>query len=212
MSWRTTLVLLAASAAVALSGCRGEPTPEAPVVPIRNMYTQPRYEVQARSDFFPDHRTMRPPVPDTVAQESDPSLPVVTGRTEDDSAWLLTVPQKVVQGFGGWKATLERGQDRFNIYCAPCHGNSGDGLGLVARRAAALGAGAILPPTFHQDRIRHMPDGQIFATITHGIRNMPAYGFNIPVHDRWAIVSYVRALQLSQASREATPVSPENKP
>ena len=77
---------------------------------------------------------------------------------------------------------------------------------MVSRRAAALGAAGLVAPSFHDDRLRHIPDGQLYATITNGLRNMPAYGFNIPSDDRWAIVLYVRALQLSQAPAAA----PEN--
>ena len=76
---------------------------------------------------------------------------------------------------------------------------AGDGKGMVSRRAAALGASGLVAPSFHDDRLRHIPDGQLFATITNGVRNMPSYAHNIPVDDRWAIVQYVRALQLSQA-------------
>ena len=101
---------------------------------------------------------------------------------------------------------LSRGKNRYDIYCAPCHSVSGDGKGMVSRRAAALGASGLVAPTFHDDRLRHIPDGQLFATITNGVRNMPAYAHNLPVDDRWAIVEYVRALQLSQAPAAA----PEN--
>ena len=90
-------------------------------------------------------------------------------------------------------ALEKRGQDRYGIYCTPCHDKTGSGDGMVVRH------GLVKPPTYHQDRLRHAPDGQIFATISNGIRNMPAYGPQIPVRDRWAVVSYVRALQISQA-------------
>jgi mono/diheme cytochrome c family protein len=94
---------------------------------------------------------------------------------------------------------LLRGQERFNIYCSPCHGLTGAGDGLVSRRADALQEGTWVPPlTFHGDQVRGRPVGHLFNTITHGIRNMPAYGAQIPAEDRWAIVAYVRALQRSQ--------------
>jgi len=89
---------------------------------------------------------------------------------------------------------VARGRDRYDVFCTPCHGYAGDGDGMVPTRVG----GAIRPPTLHDDRLRHVPDGQLFATITHGIRNMPMYAHSIPAEDRWAIVSYVRALQLSQ--------------
>jgi mono/diheme cytochrome c family protein len=96
---------------------------------------------------------------------------------------------------------LARGQQRYDIYCAPCHGVAGDGAGLVSKRAERRGFSALIAPTLHDDRIRQMPDGQLYGTITNGIRNMPAYGHNVSQDDRWAIVTYVRALQISQASR-----------
>jgi mono/diheme cytochrome c family protein len=104
----------------------------------------------------------------------------------------------IVTRFGGAVAMVARGRARFGIYGTPCHDATGAGNGLVKKRALARGATAFVPPTFHQDRLRHMPDGQLFATISNGVRMMPAYGPQIPVQDRWAVVSYVRALQLSQ--------------
>ena len=87
---------------------------------------------------------------------------------------------------------IERGQQRFNIYCSPCHGRTGDGRGIVVQR------GLLPPPSFHDDRLRKVGDGHIFDVISNGIRNMPSYRAQIPVDDRWAIVSYFRALQRSQ--------------
>lgn len=200
MSYRSAIasaLLLAA----ALSGCTGQPSEETPVVPIRNMYNQPRYDVQSRSKFFEDGRTMRPLVEGTVAIEMEATLPVETGRTLANDAWLAEVPADVVGRHGGMAETVARGRDRFGIYCAPCHGASGDGNGVVAERAKSLGNNTLAPPSFHTDAIRHMPDGQMYATITNGVRFMPMYRQSIPLDDRWAIVTYVRALQLSQASR-----------
>ncbi len=186
-------VALAGSLAL-LSACRGGPSEETPVVPIRNMYDQDRYEDQGRSPFFADHRMMRPHVDGTIAREMENDPVVASGRLEDDSAYVLEVPQIVVSRKGGMDALLHRGQDRYNIYCTPCHGSTGDGQSMV------VALGMLAPPTYHQDLIRHMPDGQLFATITNGIRNMPGYYAQIPIDDRWAIVSYVRALQVSQAA------------
>ena len=115
----------------------------------------------------------------------------------------MEVPPRLIAAHGGNGAFLERGRDRYDIFCAPCHSYSGDGKGMVSRRAAQLGAPGMVAPTFHDDRLRHVPDGQIFATITNGVRNMPSYAHNLPVDDRWAIVQYVRALQLSQATAAA---------
>ncbi len=217
-------IILALGGALFAGGCRGQVSEEAPIVPIRNMYEQPRYDSQQASTFFEDGRTMRPPIEGTIAVEMESNATISTGRTEDNSAWLLEVPTDVVARFhpergsrstatGRWehatwgalnaeeqqdarRAMLERGQERYNIYCTPCHSEAGDGLGLIAQRGLEIGASAIKPPSFHADGFRSMPDGQLYATITNGIRNMPAYSQSVPLADRWAIVSYVRALQI----------------
>ncbi len=178
----------------ALGGCQGTPTDETPIIPIRNMFQQPRYNPQAHSDFFADGRTMRPLPEGTVAREMAADPVTETGWSDARQSWALTVPGAVVREQGGMEALVSRGQERYGIYCTPCHGVSGEGDGMVPTRAG----GAIRPPTLHDERLRHIPDGQLFATISHGIRNMPAYDHNVPTADRWAIVSYVRALQLSQ--------------
>jgi mono/diheme cytochrome c family protein len=189
--------LAAASMVAALTGaagCRGGASQDSPIVGIRNMYDQPRYDMQARSDYFEDHRTMRPPVEGTISREAILDPEIAQGRLPDDTGYVLTIPKQAIEQAGGMNALLERGQERFHIFCSPCHDNTGSGNGMVIKH------GMIAPPTFHQDRIRHMPDGQLFATISNGIRNMPAYSITVPVADRWAIVAYVRALELSQAS------------
>ncbi len=185
---------LATLALLAGAGCRGQTSVEPPIVPLRNMYDQDRYNAQAYCNFFPDHRTMRTPVEGTVPRERQIDPEIGRGRLPDDSGYVLEIPKPVVDGFGGMSALVNRGHDRFNIYCRPCHDGTGSGHGTVIERSGWQPA----PPSFHQDRIRQMPDGQVFATITHGVRVMPSYGARIPVNDRWAIVSYVRALELSQ--------------
>ncbi|MBC7172837.1 MAG: hypothetical protein H5U40_10435, partial [Polyangiaceae bacterium] len=147
--------LLAISAP--LSGCIGETSEEPPIVPIRNMYDQPRYDPQERSPFFADGRTMRPPVPGTIAVEMDPAISHHTGRSEDDSEWLSVIPGEVIEKRGGMDTLVRHGQERYDIYCAPCHGLSGDGNGPIAERITLLaaagdpGAGVMQPPTFHSD-------------------------------------------------------------
>jgi len=188
------LLLCAAMPLAALAGCRGQTSAEPPIVPLRNMFDQDRYDPQSESSFFADRRTMRMPVVDTVPRERELDPEVGQGRLFDDSGYALEIPTSVVERMGGPSALLDRGEERYGIYCAPCHDGTGGGQGLVVTRANWQPA----PPTFHQDRIRQMPDGQLFATITHGVRLMPSYGARIPIADRWAIVSYVRALQLSQ--------------
>jgi len=246
---RFTLIALSG---LTLLGCRGQVSEEPPVVPIRNMYNQPRYDPQDDSQFFEDGRAMRPPVEGAIAVEMEANASVATGRTDDDSTWLLEVPSEVTARFhptrgkrstarGRWESAswgalnaqdqrvarrsmIERGHERFAIYCAPCHSDTGEGHGLVAQHAARLAetgvsaTAASLSPavSLHDDRIKHMPDGQLYATITHGVRNMPAYDQSIPLDDRWAIVSYVRALQLagpepSDAARAAAADTEENQ-
>ena len=186
---RVTALLVLAGAGVA---CRGESSAEPPIHIQRNMFHQQRYNPQARSAFFEDGRTMRKPVEHTVPQEMDPDPEVSNGELADGSGFVLSVPQPVLAQLGGLEAAAKRGADRYNIYCRPCHDGAGTGQGTVIKRGMAA------PPSLHEDRIRHMPDGQLFATISRGVRNMPAYNYSIPVNDRWAIVSYVRALELSQ--------------
>ncbi len=186
-----------------LVACRGETSRETPIVPIRNMYMQPRYNMQGESAFFKDDgRNMRPQVEGTVSQEMTTDPEVGKGRLADGSGYAMTIPASVVEESGGMAQLLERGEKRYGIYCVPCHDSSGGGQGIVVKH------GMQLPPTFHQKRIREIPDGQLFATISNGVSNMPAYGPQIPVRDRWAIVAHVRALQLSQltvAQKEPTP-------
>lgn len=191
-------LLLGSLALGALVSCRGQTSKESPIFGIRNMYDQPRYDVQEESSFFGDHRTMRPLVDGVVAHDQDVDPQIAHGRLDDESGYVLEIPKPVVARTGGMQAMLTRGKQRYGIYCAPCHDNTGSGEGLVKRRAVASGAAAFVPPTFHQDRIRHMPDGQLFATISNGKSNMPPYASQIKVDDRWSIVAYVRALQTAQ--------------
>lgn len=186
--------------ALALGGCRGQTSKESPAAILRNMYQQPRYNPQAMSTFFADHRTMRPPVAGTMAREMETNPMIAEGRTVDGTGFVDTIPPMVVQRAGDMGKLLDRGQSRYGIYCVPCHDGLGNGKGMVIQRAANQG---FQPPTFHQERIRTMPDGQLFQTITYGFNTMPAYGPQLPVDDRWSIVAYVRALQLSQANKGA---------
>jgi mono/diheme cytochrome c family protein len=180
--------------AVVSAGCRGTTSKDAPIVGIRNMYDQPRYDVQEESKFFPDHRTMRPLVEGVVARDQEVEPEIAQGRLDDQSGYVLEIPKAVVARMGGAAALQKRGRERYDIYCAPCHDMTGGGDGIVKKRAQAGGATAFAPPTFHQERIRHMPDGQLFATIANGKNNMPPYAMQLAVDDRWAIVGYVCSL------------------
>jgi hypothetical protein len=190
---RTVLCLLTLAAVGGAGfGCRGETSSEPPIVPIRNMFHQQRYNPQARSNFFADGRTMRKPVEHTFAREMIIDAEIAQGEFPDGSGYVLATPAGVLSQLGGMDAAVHRGQERYNIYCRPCHDAAGTGKGTAVKRGMAA------PPSLHEDRIRKMPDGQLFASISNGVRNMPAYSYSIPVHDRWAIVNYVRALELSQ--------------
>ncbi|KPK14288.1 MAG: hypothetical protein AMJ62_13390 [Myxococcales bacterium SG8_38] len=194
---RALLVMVALASLT--GGCIGTESTEPPIVGIRNMYNQPRYDTQERQPFFADQRSMRPQVEGTVSREMVMAIDAATGLGAQSKEWIAVVPQRITKELGGVEAAVARGRDRYNIYCAACHGVSGDGKGMISRRALALGASGLVAPTLHDDRLRHIPDGQLFATITNGVRNMPSYAHNVPLEDRWAIVHYVRALQLSQA-------------
>lgn len=206
--------------AIGVGACRGQPSEESPVVLLRNMHYQQRYNPQAESAFFSDKRTMRTPpegtlprfpgganaryVDGTVARdEAFDDDRVVFGHENDSPVYVLTVPESVAREAGGGEALVARGRQRFNIYCSPCHGATGDGRGIVWRRSQGGGVANsyqyIQPTNLHDERLKHVPDGQLYATISNGIRNMPAYSAQIQVRDRWAIVAYVRALQVSGA-------------
>lgn len=183
-------------------GCIGSESDKPPIVGIRNMYNQPRYDTQEKKPFFEDQRSMRPEIEGTVSREMPPLLAWETGLNAKGE-YILEVPARLIATGGGREAMLARGRERYNIYCTPCHSYSGNGKGMVSRRADQLGMSGLVATSFHDDRLRHVPDGQIYATITNGIRNMPSYAHNMPIDDRWAVVMYVRALQLTQAPQAA---------
>jgi len=150
-----------------------------------DMYDQPRYTANQPSDFFEDGRAMRPPVPNTVPMTDEPPDSVMlTGRANGELA--VELPMELTAEL------LERGQTRYNAYCAPCHGLAGDGNGVIAYR------GGLQVPSLHNDRLRTVQVGYFFDVITNGINRMYSYANRIPPEDRWAVAAYVRALQLSQ--------------
>ncbi len=184
---KTTELIILLSVILFLNGCyRGKPSEDPPIHVNPNMDWQPKYEPQERSEFFEDGSAMRMPVAGTVARgDLKEDRAFYLGRTED-GAFVENVPAKITENL------LERGRERYNIYCSTCHSRIGDGNGIIVQR------GYVPAPSFHQDYIREYPDGKIFDVITNGIRSMPSYKHQIPVQDRWAIVSYFRALQRSQ--------------
>ena len=149
------------------------------------MHDQPRYKPFAKSAFFPDERSARPRVPGTVARGHLPGDPALeTGKAGTSFVAAVPVPIDL--------PLLKRGEQRYRIYCAPCHGRVGRGDGMIVQR------GYRQPPSFHIDRLRAQPAGYFFDVITAGFGAMPDYAAQVSVPDRWAIVAYVRALQLSQ--------------
>lgn len=182
-------VILIIVASLFVSGCyQGRPSKNEPIHLNPNMDNQEKYRPQAESKFFADGATMRKPVEGTVARgQLRADTEYYTGKKENGD-FIKTLPANVTLN----KDLLMRGYERFNIYCSPCHGRIGDGKGIVVAR------GMVPPPSFHTDSIRAFPDGRLFDVITNGVRNMPAYRFQVPVEDRWAIISYLRVLQRSQ--------------
>ncbi len=152
------------------------------------MADQPRYKPLARSTFFGDERSARPLVPGTVPRDRlDLGEAFATGKTAGKP--VQTFPLSITAEL------LARGQERFNIFCAPCHDRVGNGQGMVVQR------GFRPPPSYHTDRLRSAPVGHFVDVMTHGFGAMPDYAAQIPPRDRWAIVAYIRALQLSQHAR-----------
>ena len=150
-----------------------------------DMRDQPRYEPFEESTFFPDRASARPRVADTVARNQpvlDDQLHTgrVNGQVADSFPFTVTV------------AVLERGQERYNIFCGPCHGLLGDGNGIITEY------GMPVPASFHDPDLRAEAAGYYFTIITDGTRVMPSYASRIRPEDRWAIIAYIRALQLSQ--------------
>jgi mono/diheme cytochrome c family protein len=173
---KLTLAGLAA-AALASTACR------------QDMYNQPKYRPLAENEFFADRAASRPLPPHTIPRgylEADTVF--FTGKN-DDGTLSATFPLPVT------KDLLKRGQERFNIYCSVCHGDSGDGDGMIVQR------GYPPPPSYHIDRLRNAPPGYLYSVITDGYGIMYSYASRVEPRDRWAIAAYIRALQLSRNGR-----------
>jgi len=181
---------LALTSVLALSGCaRGCTSSRPPIHLNPSMDDQPKVRPQTASTFFYDGASMRPPVPGTVpigGLKEDAAF--FTGKGPDDQ-FIATIPVTVDE------ALVERGRQRYVIYCQPCHDARGDGRGILFQR------GNVPTATFHQDRILKYTDGQIFDVITNGFGLMAGYRWPIPPADRWAIVAYVRELQREALAR-----------
>jgi mono/diheme cytochrome c family protein len=157
----------------------------------QDMHQAPRYDPLERSDFFADHRAARPVVDGTVARgQLREDSAFYTGKAADGT--LLAVVPVTVD-----RALIERGQDRYNVYCAPCHGRTGDGNGMVVQR------GFKQPTSYHTDRLRAQPVGYYYDVITNGFGAMQDYSAQVVPKDRWAIAAYVRVLQYSRHANVA---------
>lgn len=158
-----------------------------------DMQNQPRFKPLRRSDFFEDGRSSRPLVPGTVAR----------GDLREDSYFYTGMANGQPGNYMPFPVTeevLDRGRERYNIYCAPCHSRTGDGNGMIVQR------GYRRPPSYHTDRLRSLPLGHFYDVITNGFGSMPDYAAQVQPGDRWAIAAYIRALQLSQqAPRNLVP-------
>ena len=151
-----------------------------------DMHVQPKQLPFAKSDFFPDQRSARPLVEGTVARgELRPDTYFYSGKIGNNPGDYMPFPVD--------EAVLERGRERFNIFCAPCHSRVGDGKGFVPSRGFRRA-----PPSYHIERLRKAPLGYFYDIMTNGFGIMPDYASQIPPRDRWCIVAYIRALQLSQ--------------
>jgi len=187
----------------------------------QDMQDQPKYLPYRGSEMFPDSNSSRPLVKGTVPRGYLREDQVMyTGKSgaavapanptqktpAANSSGTSSIPASPAAATGNdvnefpfpiTREVLDRGQERFNIYCSPCHGVLGDGQGMIANR------GFSPPPTYHQDRLRNAPLGHFFDVITNGFGRMPDYSMQIPPHERWAIIAYIRALQLSQNANVA---------
>jgi len=161
---------------------------------VWDMDFTPSYKAQADNPLYEDKRAMRKPPVGTVARgllNDDDQLHL--GKNKQGN-WATTLPSSMTAD----EATMKVGQAQFGIYCTPCHGYAGEGNGMIHKRASALGQGWVPPTNLHEERIRTMAAGEIYSTITNGIRNMPGYGAQMDDSERWAVVLYLRALQKSR--------------
>jgi len=165
--------LLLAASGLFLLGCNDE-------LLRQDMANQPKNRPLSESEFFADGRSERPLIENTVARGSIANDELVVAK--DSSAFPVPIDAKL----------LERGEARYKIYCTPCHGLQGDGSGMIVMR------GMKRPPSYHIDRLRQSPNGYYFDVITNGFGAMYGYSAQISPKDRWAIIAYVRALQLSR--------------
>ena len=190
---RCVLGALALTSAVVLSGCARGCTSSSPPIHLNpSMDDQPKVLSQTASDFFFNGASMRPPVAGTIAIDGlKEDAAFYTGKGADGQ-FVATIPVTKDD------ALLERGRQRYTIYCQPCHDARGDGKGILFQR------GNVPTASFHDEKILKYPDGQIFDVITNGMGLMPSYRWPIPPADRWAIIDYVRELERKRLASATT--------
>jgi len=177
---------LACLVILSLVSCRGQISKEAPIHLNPNMDQQEKFKAYSENNLFEDKRSMRPLPTGTVPRGH---------LNEDEAFYQGSIKGEFVNNpLPFTQKLLERGQDRYDIYCSMCHGATGLGGGIVIEK------GYVVPPSYDDERVINLKDGEIYHVINNGIRNMPSYGKQIPVEDRWAIVAYVRALQRAQTA------------
>lgn len=188
---RAALMLAVVALGLLQSACSNFTTRQPPVWVWTDMKKQDKYKAQAESQFFADARASRRPVEGAVAQELYVAdTPRATG-VEDNGTYVARNPLPIT------KETLLRGQQRYNIYCAPCHDRTGTGRGVVPSKAVWV------PGNLHDPRMVNMVDGELYHVVSFGRRSMPGYRYQVTENDRWAIVAYVRALQRASLSTMA---------
>jgi mono/diheme cytochrome c family protein len=199
---------LAVICVVSIAGFRGGHSPKPPFEVFPDMNYQDKVKDQQPSAFFADGNSARAPIPGTVAEEMPPQDDYWSTGKWDDAHWGDGIPvHDAVDGGRALQVDAEnmaRGRERYTISCEVCHGASGDGKGITSKYGLNGAA------SYHVDRLRQEPDGQIFDTITNGKGQMFGYGYNVTIDDRWRIVMYVRALQRGQNALLAD-ASPEEQ-
>lgn len=185
---KSGLVLAACASALFVAGCHTD------------MWVQPKVRAQHKSDFFADGMTSRPVVRGTVARghlKDDDAF--FTGRTNGKLIEDIPAQQAMKQlKLTTYKEFLNKGKERFTVYCSPCHGQLGNGKGMIAQRGLALRRE---PGNYHTDRLRKMPVGHFYDVMTNGHGVMFSYASRVEPAERWAIAAYIRVLQLSQNAR-----------
>jgi mono/diheme cytochrome c family protein len=181
--------MIAVVMVVSIAGFRGSLSRRTPIEIFPDMNRQPKLRPQTPDAFFDDGKSSRVPVAGTIAHDDThyEDVPFNTGRVPGTTNFIPTIPVEVTEKL------LARGRQRFTINCSPCHGAQGDGNGITKK----IGAMAVVA-NLHDKRIVELADGEIFNTITYGKNLMGAYGANVTVEDRWAIIAYLRALQLTK--------------